>query len=80
MNYEDIIFDLKYKARLIYSHDGTYYNIYDNSNEENILFDLKYWTKIELIEITNFNGIYCVKIKTEDNRIGWIKALYVEIY
>jgi hypothetical protein len=41
---------------------------------------MKYWTKIELIEVLNTNEIFFVKIKTGENKMGWIKACYVELY
>ncbi|MDR0320389.1 MAG: hypothetical protein LBI28_02710 [Treponema sp.] len=71
---------LEYKARLIYSDSGTHLSIYDDINKENKIFDLKYWTIIEPMEIVNMNESILVKIKTKNNRIGWINARYIELY
>jgi hypothetical protein len=71
---------LEYKARIIYSEGGTHFSIYEDINKENKIFNLKYWTLIELVEIVNMNGEYLVKIKTKDNRVGWINAYYIELY
>jgi hypothetical protein len=71
---------LKYKARIIYSGLGTHFNIYDNQNKDKLLFSLKYWTIIEPIEFVKINEEIMVKIKTKDNRIGWINGNFIELY
>jgi hypothetical protein len=72
--------NLEYKAQTIYSENGTHFNIFDNPNGGQVLFSVKYWTKIEPIEIFSINGIFFVKIKTKENKIGWIKSCYIELY
>jgi hypothetical protein len=71
---------LEYNARIIYSGGETYFGVYEDINNENIIFHLKYWTIVEPVEIINMNGKYLVKIKTRDNRFGWINAHYIELY
>jgi hypothetical protein len=70
---------LKYKAQIVYSELGTHFNIYDNRNEDICLFSLKYWTKIEPIGFIKINEEIMVKIKTKDNRIGWINGNFIEL-
>ena len=68
------------KIRIIYDDEGTYSSIYENPNNNNKIFDIKYWTKIIPIEIIFINGKFWVNIKTKDNRNGWVKAKYIEIF
>jgi hypothetical protein len=67
------------KIRIQLHEEGTYFVVYDNPNK-NKIFDIKYWTEIIPTEIIFENGVFFVKIKTKDNRIGWIKAMYIEIF
>jgi hypothetical protein len=68
------------KIRMIYPDDGTYFSVYENPNNNKKIFDIKYWTEIMPIEIIFINRKIWVKIKTKDNRNGWIKAMYIEIF
>jgi hypothetical protein len=77
---ENKIFTIENEARIIYDEEGTFFSIYDNPDESKILFKLKYRTKIIPLEIISFNGNLWVKIKTKDDRIGWIKSCYIELY
>jgi hypothetical protein len=77
MQYRDI---MEYKARIIFAEDGTYFNVYDNPNENTKIFEIKYWVKIIPVEIMTTDGNLWVKIKTKDNRLGWIKGNYIELY
>jgi hypothetical protein len=70
--------DTDYKARIIYSELGTHFGIYESPTGK-ILFHLKYWTEIMPIEIISLNGNIWVKIKTKENKIGWIKSQFIEV-
>jgi hypothetical protein len=72
--------NFEYKARTIYTENGTHFNIYANPNEEQVLYAIKYWTKIEIIEIINIEGIFLAKIKPKEKETGWINAFFIELY
>lgn len=67
------------KFRIILQKEATHYSVYNNPYTKEILFRLKYKTEITPIEVIKIENNFWVKIKTYDNKIGWIKSQYIEV-